>query len=183
MIHDNGKNKLMELAYSLGYEYEKNYRGCAQCTVAAVQDALDIKSDILFKAASGLATGGGLLCDGVCGGYSGGIMIMSSFFGRKRENIDDDHDEKYCSFRMATYLHKKFINKYGSVICKDIHNKIFGRTYDLWNPEEKEAFNNAGAHETKCTEVVATASSWIVQLIFEEISLRGIRFEDLFIPE
>ena len=140
MIHDSEKNKLMELAYSLGYEYEKNYRGCAQCTVAAVQDALDIKSDILFKAASGLATGGGLLCDGVCGGYSGGIMIMSSFFGRKRENIDDDHDEKYCSFRMATYLHKKFINKYGSVICKDIHNKIFGRTYDLWNPEEKEAF-------------------------------------------
>ena len=38
------KANIVELAakaYTLGKEYEKTYRGCSQCVIAALQDALE----------------------------------------------------------------------------------------------------------------------------------------------
>ena len=173
------KKTVIQRAYSLGFEYEQKYRGCSQCTLAAIQDALDVRNDMLFKAGSGLASGGGLMCDGVCGGYSGGVMMMSTFFGRRRERFDDDREEKYCAFRMAKALQEKFAREYGSIICKEIHIKLFNRTFDLWDANEKAAFEQAGAHADKCTSVVANASAWATELILEELSKRGLAVSDL----
>ncbi len=53
------KDELIEQAAQAGFEYEHTYRGCAQCTIAAVQETLDLKNDAIFKAASGLAGGCG----------------------------------------------------------------------------------------------------------------------------
>jgi C_GCAxxG_C_C family probable redox protein len=171
-------NAIIEKAYDLGFEYERDYRGCSQCSIAAIQDALGVRNDYVFKAGSGLATGGGLLRVGLCGGYSGGVMMMSSFFGRSREKIDDDREEKYCSFNMAVALHDLFIQKYRSVICREIHECIFGRSYDLWDKKERKAFEEAGAHRDKCTGVVADASRWATELILKEIETRGLGLED-----
>jgi len=66
------KQELLDKAYELGFEYEKAYRSCSQCAIAAIQDTLDIRGDSVFKAATGLAGGGGLTGIGVCGGYVGG---------------------------------------------------------------------------------------------------------------
>jgi hypothetical protein len=44
--------ELGEKAYKLGKEYEKTYRGCSQCVIAALQDAPDIRNDEVFKAAT-----------------------------------------------------------------------------------------------------------------------------------
>ena len=59
---------IIENARALGFEYERTITGCCQCTIAAVQDVLDIRNDAVFKAGSGLTAGGGLSCDGSCGG-------------------------------------------------------------------------------------------------------------------
>ena len=40
---------------------------------------------------------------------------------------------------------------------------------DLWNPEEKDQFEEAGAHADKCTTVVAQASAWTTEIILQEI--------------
>jgi len=171
-------DELVKRAHELGFAYEKEYRGCSQCTIAAVQDTLDVRNDYIFKAGSGLATGGGLLRVGLCGGYSGGVMMMSSFFGRSRDSIDNDRENKYCSFHMAVALHDLFKDNYGSVICREIHERIFGRSFDLWDDEEREAFEEAGAHRDKCTRVVADASMWTTKLILEEIQKRGLTLDD-----
>jgi C_GCAxxG_C_C family probable redox protein len=176
------KGSLIRKASTLGFDYERDYRGCAQCTIAAVQDTLGVKNDAVFKAASGLAAGGGLLCVGFCGGYTGGVMMMSSLFGRRREKFDDDRDERYASFHMANALHDSFVKKYGSVICREIHDEIFGRRFDLWDDEEKKAFEEAGAHADKCTGVVADASAWVCEIILDELAKRNIGLGDLSIP-
>ena len=42
-----------------------------------------------------------------------------------RMKIDGDKADQYKSFEMAQMLHDRFIETYGSVTCKDIHNDIF----------------------------------------------------------
>ena len=105
------KQEFLEKAYKLGFQGEHNVRGCAQCAIAAVMDALEIQNDIVYKSASGLAGGAGECIDGNCGGVSGGIIAMSMFFGRTREEeaTVQGRKDKYVSFRMAAALHDKFM--------------------------------------------------------------------------
>jgi C_GCAxxG_C_C family probable redox protein len=156
-----------ERAYQLGKEYEKVYKGCSQCVVAALQDTFDIRNDAVFRAASGLAAGGGLATDGSCGAYAGGIMVLSSLQGRKRDTFADE-EELTKSMEPVMKLHNRFIQEYGSVVCRDIQTKIFGRHYYLADPEDFEKFEKAGAHDAyHCPEVVGKAARWVAALINE----------------
>ena len=60
------KKEMMQKAYELGFKYEQDYRGCAQCAIAAIQDALGIKNDFVYKAGSGLAGGAVTCCKSGC---------------------------------------------------------------------------------------------------------------------
>lgn len=167
------KNNYIKKAFELGFLYEKKYRGCAQCTIAAIQDSLGIKNGYIFKAASTLGGGIGKLTDGVCGGYSGGAIMISASFGRRRNKFGDDDENKFCSNQLTIKLHQKFIDTYGSIICREIHRKIFGRTFNLWDEKEKREFERLGAHQDKCTNVVANAAVWTTELILKELERRN----------
>jgi len=173
------KAKIIERALSLGFEYEKTITGCCQCTIAAIQDALNIRGDSVFKAGSGLTAGGGVSCEGSCGGYTGGVMVMSSVFGRRREKWSEDKAEKDCAHRMARALLDKFNREYGDNLCKAIHRDLFGREFDLKNASDREAFEKLGAHVDKCTSVVGKAAAWATELILEELCNRGMSLRDL----
>ena len=159
---------IAQKAYKLGFQYEKVYKGCSQCVLAAVQDLFGERNDDVFQAASGLAGGAGLCGDSGCGGYSGGIMALSQFSGRVRENFLDPERTRRKSFDLAKKLHDKFIAEYGSVICRDIQQKILGRGYYLRDPEEFEKFEKAGAHAEKCPSVVGNAARWVGEILWAE---------------
>ena len=184
------KQQILDKAYKQGFSGERNVRGCAQCAIAAVQDALNVRNDFVYKAASGLAGGAGECTDGLCGGYSGGIMSMSIFFGRTREEeaTTKGREDKYVSFRMASALHDKFMEKYGTVICSVVQTKIYGRSFDLRDDEQKQQFRDAGAHEREdgCCAVVGDGARWATELILSEIEEKGLKlkdFEDLIYPK
>jgi C_GCAxxG_C_C family probable redox protein len=162
----------IQKAYNLGFEYEANYGNCAQCTVAAVQDALGMKDDIVFKAASGFGGGIGRNCDGVCGGYSGGVMMLSSYLGRPREIIENK-DCMIAGYNSATTLHDLFISKFGTVICKDIHTCLFGRNFNLRDQADMDQFNAMGAHVDKCTVVVGQAAAWTAEILLREMESKS----------
>ena len=176
------KEQILEKAYKLGFEGEHDVGGCAQCTLAAVQDVLGIQNDLVYKAASGLAGGAGGCIDGHCGGVTGGIIAMSMFFGRTREEetTTKGRNDKYVSFRMAAALHDKFMEKYGTVICGEIDKKIYGRSYDLRDDEQKQMFRDARAHERDggCCPVVGDGARWATELILAELEANGLTLED-----
>ena len=89
--------------------------------------------------------------------------------GRRLEKtpIDGDKIAQYRSYKMAQELHDKFIETYGSVTCMDIHNEIFGKAYCLRTKEVREQFEAAGAHDDKCTTVVANACYWIAEILLD----------------
>ncbi len=176
------KEAILQEAYDRGFKNEQEFRGCAQCAIAAIQDVLGVRNDSVYKAASGLAGGAGECTDGMCGGYSGPIMMMSHFFGRTRpeEGSRQGRKDKYESFKMAAALHDRFVEKYGSVICAGVQKKIYGRSFNLRDDEEKKLFREAGAHELpdKCCAVVGNGARWAVELILAELAEKGLSLKD-----
>ena len=162
------KEELLDKAYELGFEYEKVYRGCSQCVIAAIQDTLDIRDDSVFKAATGLAGGGGLTGIGVCGGYAGGVMVLSQLVGRERSSFDDPEQIRYKTFVLARRFLQEYIHELGSIICRDIQTIRFGRPYYIADVNDFEKFEAAGGHVDKCTDVVGKAAQITVKLILDE---------------
>jgi len=78
MIYRTEIEKLKDEAYKNGFMFEKNFRGCGQSLVASVFDTLNINCDEVFKAATGFAGGIGVLGDGCCGTYIGGVLIFAT---------------------------------------------------------------------------------------------------------
>ena len=159
---------LLDKAYQLGFEYEKTYRGCSQCAIAAIQDTLDIRNDSVFKAATGLAGGGGLTGIGVCGGYVGGVMIISQLLGRERSNFEDPERIRFKSFELVRRFLQQYIRELGSIICRDIQLIRFGRPYYIADTDDYEKFEEEGGHVDKCTDVVGKASQLAVKFILDE---------------
>lgn len=167
---DPRRVSVMKDAYERGFQSEKSIKGCAQCVLAAVFNLTGQFNSLLFQAASGFSGGMAITGDGCCGGYSGGILAMGTFAGRRWEKIEIDGDkvEQYKSYEMAQKLHDRFLQTYGSVICADIHRLIFDQAYCLRTKEVRNAFELAGAHIDKCTTVVATASAWVAEILLDE---------------
>jgi len=166
--------ELKARAEALAFGYERDYRGCAQCTFAGLQDALGMRNpetDIIFKAASPLAGGVAGEADGHCGAYSGGVLFLGYLHGRQRDEFADPGQERYRARDNASKFHQKFIDAYGSVTCEHIHRKLFGRTYCLRDPVDKAAYMEKGAYVDKCTNVVGKAAGWIVEILAEDGAL------------
>ena len=162
------RETLLKKAYDLGFEYEKTYRGCGQCVVAALQDTFDIRDDAIFKAASGFAGGCGLTGIGICGGFAGGVMVLSQLLGRERTDFSDPEGVRFKSFDITTLFANRFLEEFGTLICHGVQEKKFGRSYNLRDPEEFKAFHDAGAHDVKCPEVVGKSAQMAVEIALSE---------------
>jgi C_GCAxxG_C_C family probable redox protein len=162
------REDLIQRAQQLGFEYERTYQGCGQCSIAALQDTFGIRNDDVFKAATAFAAGVGQAGDGCCGAYLGAAMTISSLRGRTRGDFSDPQDVRKEAYRMVRQVRQRFIDEYGSVICRDIHTKIFGRPFYLPDPDERAKFEAAGAHVDKCPSVVGNAAGWAAAIILDE---------------
>jgi len=136
---------MIEEAYHLGYDYEKRYGGCAQCTVAALQDALPfVPADVgLFRGASCLD--GGATPKGLqnCGAFTGAGMVIGYLCGRTRDEIF--FGDKGLSHELIRQVYRRFEERYGSVLCKDVRAKA----------------------KEDCPAVVGNAAKWTAEVLLE----------------
>jgi C_GCAxxG_C_C family probable redox protein len=162
------REELIERAYQLGFDYEKKYRGCSQCTIAAIYDTLDFNDDNVFKAATGFAGGGGLTGISVCGGYAAGVMAISHLCGRERSNFSDPDGIRFRTFKLIREFTRRYTQELGSIICREIQTRIFGRPFYIADPDDFAKFEAAGGHDDKCTQVVGLATRLAVEYILEQ---------------
>ncbi len=167
-LEEKGANAAQQ-AYELGFKYEKVYHGCGQCTLAAVLETLGRFSEPVFEAATGLSGGIGLAGDATCSALTGAVLAFGTIYPRRREEFDGDRENKYRTFAMAQRLRERYLQRYGTINCHEIHRHQMGRAFDLRDSTEREAFEAAGAHEDKCTDVVAQAARWAVEIINDEL--------------
>ena len=128
--------QLIERLGKIVYKNEQQYGGCSQSVVGAFKEILSSKiSDDIFKAATGLAGGIGLT-GSACGALIGGVIVISTFIGREYDNFLDPKKIRFKTYKLSKKLIDCFKEEYGSIICYDIHRKIMGRAYNLWDKKQ-----------------------------------------------
>lgn len=146
------------------HNYDK-YSGCSQSVLLSLQEAFDVGSKESFKAATVLS--GGIARRGeTCGAIIGALMALGLVIGRE----EIENTEKYrqamnpaielCDrFRKALKDEFKFHGDLNSTICREIQEKIFGRSFDLNNKIDYQAFLDVGGHgDNGCPKVCGIAA-------------------------
>lgn len=158
--------EILERVYSRAFEYEQKYGSCPQCVLAAVQDVVGIVSNEVFRAGHALAGGVGLTTNGTCGALSGGVMALSCKHGRTRENFGKGRYLK--SYQLGKRLYDRFVEEYGSCTCREVQERIFGRSFNMWDAKEYAEFERAGGHKDKCPSVTGNVAMWVAEILLEE---------------
>lgn len=155
------KLALGKAAYDKALKYELDYGCCPQCVLATVQETVGIVDDQTVKASHGLSGGGGLLGEGVCGALSGGLLALSAKFGRDRDKLDKG---RYINnFKKSRDLVERFRQEFGGITCEELQQQFTGRTYDMWNAAEYQAFDDARGKQ--CAHATGTVTKWVVEMM------------------
>lgn len=155
------KTDLAQIAHDKALQYELDYGCCPQCVLAALQETVGGIEDSVIKASHGLSGGGGLSGVGACGALTGGMLALSSRRGRDRDKLDKG---RYINnFKKGQALVERFRAEFGGVTCQELQQRFTGRTYDMWNPEEYQAFDTARGEQ--CARATATVTRWVVEMM------------------
>ena len=155
-------------AESLGFKYEAKKGSCPQCVLAALFETIGVGDKNLIKSADSLAGGTALSTQGTCGALVGGMLAIGYLEGREYNDFILGKRNRRV-FKFAKLLYNRFVQEYGSPICRDVQNKLFGRSYVLLDSEEYKQFEEAGAHVDKCPSVAGNVAKWTAEIILKEI--------------
>jgi len=167
--------QLLEKAHELGVAYEKASGSCSQCTVAALREMLGFE-DIIVKVASSSCGGQAGFSAGACGGVIGGTIVLDYYLGRPADMVSavqmnpEGMGEFARGMEAAKILGRRFIQEYGSILCPQIQSRIFGRSFNLQDPADWKAFEEAGGHNdpSKCMSIVGNAVRWTLEILMEK---------------
>ena len=92
------------------------HMGCSQCVMIHASRDLGLMDEKLaLQASGGLA--GGCFHGEVCGAVAGAVMALGLAFPYDTPN---DNDQKAKMVGKVNEFHKKFIEKHGSIVCREI---------------------------------------------------------------
>ena len=161
------KKSRAQEAFERGQQVEQTYGGCGQCVLySLIESGLDVSKDV-FRAASGLAAGVGRQGE-TCGAVTGAILAISALNGREFDAIGETA-ARNKTFNLCYRFVDKFKAEYGSIQCREIQEKLYGRKYEMSKLEDFQAFLADGGHEPQgCPAVVGNAAKWAVEVLEED---------------
>lgn len=164
----DAQQEVLERVYNLAFQYEAKRGSCPQCVLAALKETLGVGDEAIFQASHGLTGGTSLSSKGTCGALAGGMIAISTLVGRTYQEFTEGQ-KKRLVFKYTKLLYDKFIEEYGSPLCCDVQTKLFGRSFNLLDKQDYEAFETAGAHVDKCPRVAGDTARWTAEIILSEL--------------
>ncbi|MDY6917718.1 MAG: C-GCAxxG-C-C family protein [Chloroflexota bacterium] len=150
------------------------FSGCSQAVLCSLQEAFDIGTGEAFKAAT--VFGGGVSYQGeTCGALIGALMALGLVAGRQRMEDTETyretmvHGADVCRrFRKELETRLGFSESLTSSMCRDIQRRIYGRSFDMTDEADYQAFLEAGGHgDQGCLRVCAIAARVAAEKIIE----------------
>lgn len=169
------REELLEKVYDLGVDFERYSGSCSQCTVAALHEVLAF-DPVIVKIASSSCGGQAGCSIGACGAVVGGTIVLDYYFGRPAELLSKANETKegqdalHSAMEISKAFCKRFNDEYGSILCPGVQKKIYGRSFNLQDESDWEAFMAAGAHtdSTKCMSVVGNGAKWVLEMLLDK---------------
>jgi C_GCAxxG_C_C family probable redox protein len=158
-MNDRSANALA--AAKTARQCELDFGCCPQCVLSAIKDVSTHVTDETIKASHGLSGGGALTGLGMCGALTGGLMALGTKRGR---DADKFHRGKcITNFKAGEKLVSRFKEEFNGTTCQELQKKFTGKTYDLWQPDEYQAFDDErGDNCARATELV---TKWVVEML------------------
>lgn len=154
---------LAEAAFCRASGYLKKGFNCSQSIVLTVQELLDMKDELVLKAATGFGGGVGNMGD-MCGALSGGVMAIGLRYGRSRL---EQKEEKERTYLYCAEWMRRFTGHFGSGRCRDILK------VDLRDPEKRKAYWNVPENRDRCAAQTVGAAARILMLYLEEVEIES----------
>ena len=137
-------------------EYYSGNFNCSQGVFStyAVEQGIDEK--LALRIATNF--GGGARKGEMCGAVSGALMVLGLLYGHSEY---DDTRAKAKAYAMAKEYMNRFIDKNGSVVCRELLG------YDLSIPDEREKIMEKNLFRTFCPEMIRSAVRILDELLGE----------------
>jgi len=165
------RDEVLEKVYRLAFKYGAMRGSCTQCVLAALYETLDAGDPKTIQCADALAGGTSLSTEGTCGALAGGLLAIGSVVGRTYEDFSAGNRKRRI-FQYSRKLKDKFLMEYGSIRCKDVHMKLFGRTFNLLDSKDYAEFEKAGAHVDKCPIVSGNTAKWAAEILIDDLKVK-----------
>jgi hypothetical protein len=162
------KEEIIQKADELATEYEKKYGGCCESTFYAVVDALrwggleilpEEMASKLFPGICLLTAGVCMTGEGTCGAVAGSVLAGGFAYGVSADPADSNR----VGAVLRDSLLAEFYNKYGSILCKDVMRKYFGKAWDLTSEEMTMEFLSI---TDGC--VIRSTAKWMTGFLLDE---------------
>jgi C_GCAxxG_C_C family probable redox protein len=155
------------------HEYDK-FSGCSQSVLLSIQEELGMRDLEAFKAAT--VFGGGVARSGeTCGALIGALMALGLVIGREKMEETEVYRkameparEIQRRFKEELKRQLQFKKDLKTTLCKEIQENIYGRSFDMNDEKDYQAFLDAGGHgDLGCPRVCAIAAQVAAEKIFE----------------
>ncbi|MDO4978510.1 MAG: C-GCAxxG-C-C family protein [Eubacteriales bacterium] len=139
-------------------EYYNNNFNCSQgvFTAFATEQGIDEKLALRL----GTSFGGGERKGELCGAVAGALMVLGLRCGHCES---DDLEGKAKAYRITEEFMNRFIEKNGSVVCRELLG------YDRTKTEDMEIIKDKNLFRTFCPEMVRSAANILDEMINEGI--------------
>jgi hypothetical protein len=138
--------QVAEKAFQLGRDLMKQHGGCARCTVAALQEAMQFVPQDASLRRSASVLDGGATPRGVqsCGAFTGAGLFIGWLCGT------EEFKNPVFARKLLKRVYQQFESQYGSVLCKDVRPKA----------------------ASDCPKVVGLAAQWTTEAVLSQFASR-----------
>lgn len=136
--------------------YFANNFNCSQGVFAAFATEMGIDEELALKL--GTEFGGGARCGQMCGAVSGALLVLGLKHGHYHSS---DLEEKAKAYALAVEFNKRFSEKHGTIVCKELLG------YDLSVPEDVSIIKEKDLFHTICPTMIADAAEIVEQILGE----------------
>ena len=123
-----------------------NNFNCSQAVLTAF--APDLGLDEKLALMLGTPFGSGARNAEMCGAVSGALMVLGLKYGHYES---ENNEQKQRAYAIAVEFTKRFKERNGSIVCRDLLG------YDLTRPEESACIKEKNLFRTICPEMIRSA--------------------------
>ena len=155
------KQEKIDLAVETARQAQIRDDICARSVLVGLQTFCDRITDDMITAATSLAGGS-------CGAYCCGQLAVGLYKNHPLAEELENRALQEVAYGNFTAYRDRFCAKYGSVLCPEVHKKLFGRSFLLNDPVQEEEFLNLPGHEVVCAEAVGDATRIAAEMILAD---------------